>query len=165
MKTIHELSSVTPHPEYDLFVLPPTQLTVEKNIQTEHRPISVVTDSRSVIQFELNSALDEYIQLRDTLIKIKLKINIKRSDNDDVTEMDWKKICPVNYFLHSLFSNVQVEIGGKPIMITPHTYPYKAYFDATLGYTRDARNSYLSAAMYFNDIESKSEFTEQQSFN
>jgi hypothetical protein len=163
MKTIHELSSVTPHPEYDLFVVPATQLTVEKNIQTEHRPISIVTDSRSVIQFEINSAYDEYIQLRDSLLRIKLKINIKRSDGADVTENDWKKISPVNYLLQSLFSNVQVEIGGKPITMTPHSYPYKSYFNAILGYTKDARTSYLSAAGFFDDKNTKVEFNEKQS--
>jgi hypothetical protein len=77
MSRIHELSNITPHPDFDLFGVPPTQLTIEKDVQSEHRPISVLS-SGSVIQFNINSAIDEYIQLRDTLLKIVLKINIKK---------------------------------------------------------------------------------------
>ncbi len=40
MSTLHEMSNVTPHPDFDLFGVPPTQLTIERDIQSEHRPIS-----------------------------------------------------------------------------------------------------------------------------
>jgi hypothetical protein len=162
MKTIHESSNITPHPDFDLFGVPSTQWTVERNIQTEHRPISII-DSRSIIQFVVDSPMDEYIQLRDSMIKVKLKINIKKTDNSNVTEADWKKIAPVNYLLQSLFSNVQVEIGGKPITMTPHTYAYKSYFDAILNFTNDARKTFLSASGFYDDIDSKNKFTETQS--
>ena len=69
MSTIHELSNITPHPDFDLFGVPPTQLTIERVIQSEHRPISVL-DSRSFIQFVITTATDEYNQLRDTLLKL-----------------------------------------------------------------------------------------------
>jgi hypothetical protein len=163
MSTIHEMSNVTPHPDFDLFSVPPTQLTIERDIQSEHRPISTL-DSSSVIQFVITTTPDEYIQLRDTLLKIKLKINIKKAvSTTTLVADDWKKIAPANYLLHSLFNNVQVEIDNKSISISPQTYAYKAYFDMLLGYTNDAKNSYLTAAGYYDDKDSKTAFTEAES--
>jgi len=162
MSTLHEMSNITPHPDFDLFGVPPTQLTIERDIQSEHRPISVL-DSNSIIQFVITTAIDEYIQLRDTLLKIRLKINIKKANKTDVNADDWKKIAPVNYLLQSLFSNVQVEVDGKSISLSPQTYAYKAYFDTLLGYTNDARDSYLTAAGYYSDKTTKNAFSEDES--
>ena len=162
MNTFHKLSNITPHPDFDLFGVPPTQLTIERDVQTEHRPISVL-NSASIIQFVIHSAVDEYIQLRDTLLKMRIKINIKKKDNTNVTEADWKKIAPTNYLLQSLFSYVNLEIDNKPVTMSPHTNAYKSYFDSILGFTKDARNSYLSAAGFYEDTTSKSTFTEAQS--
>src|SRR5277367_6591333 len=162
MNTFHKLSNITPHPDFDLFGVPPTQLTIERDVQTEHRPISVL-NSASIIQFVIHSAVDEYIQLRDTLLKMRIKINLKKKDNTNVVEDDWKKIAPTNYLLQSLFSYVNLEIDNKPVTMSPHTNAYKAYFDSILGFTKDARNSYLSAAGFYEDTTSKSTFTEAQS--
>jgi hypothetical protein len=49
MNAIHELSSLVALPEFDLFGVPPAQLTVEKDSQTEHRPISTLSSSSSPI--------------------------------------------------------------------------------------------------------------------
>lgn len=162
MSTIHKLSNIAPHPDFDIFSVPPTQLTIERDVQSEHRPISVL-DSTSVIQFVINTPVDEYIQLRDTLLKIKIKINLTKKDKSHVNEADWKKVAPVNYLLQSIFSYVHLEIDNKAITLAPHTYAYKAYFDTILGFTKDARNSYLTAAGFYDDIESKTSFTEIQS--
>jgi hypothetical protein len=43
MNAIHELISLVALTEFDLFGVPPTQLTVEKDIQTEHRPIATLS--------------------------------------------------------------------------------------------------------------------------
>jgi hypothetical protein len=161
MNTIHKLSNITPHPDFDLFGVPPTQLTIERDVQSEHRPISVL-NSTSIIQFVIHSAIDEYIQLRDTLFKIKLKINLTKKDRTNVVEDDWKKVAPVNYLLQSMFSYINVEINNKPITMAPHTYAYKAYFDAILGFTKDARTSFLSAAGFVNTTD-QTTFTEAHS--
>jgi len=138
MSTLHELSNILPHPDFDLFSVPSTQLTIERDIQSEHRPISILTSS-SAVEFVIHLPIDEYAQLRDTLFKIKLKVNIKNKDNSKVTAATWAKIAPVNYLLQSLFSYIQVEINGKNTTFSQHTYPYKTYFDALVGFTDDAK--------------------------
>ncbi|MDI9313019.1 MAG: hypothetical protein QM535_22605, partial [Limnohabitans sp.] len=62
MEPIHELSAIAPLSDYDLWGVPPTQLTVEKDVEIEYRPISTV-DHKSPITFLFSSAIDEYIKL------------------------------------------------------------------------------------------------------
>src|SRR5437868_8324880 len=108
MNKIHELSQITTLADFDLFSVPPTQLTVENSITTEHRPISTLSPD-SIIEFSVNSAIDEYINLRDTMLHMRIKIDIARASGANVTAADWKKIQPVNNLLHSLFRTIDLE--------------------------------------------------------
>src|SRR5277367_6245455 len=117
MSTIHELSSLVALPEFDLFGVPPTQLIVEKDIQSEHRPISSLNNASSPIQFEIHTGTDEYVQLRECELYLCLKINLAKT-NDTAGKLraivaeDWKKISPVNYLLHSMIKQITLSIGG-----------------------------------------------------
>src|SRR6266436_1327954 len=117
MNKIHSASHITTLPEFDLFTVPPTQLTIDKNIVTEHRPIAPISDNNiAPIEIFVNSAIDEYIQLRETLLYFKLKINIKKKDGTDPTAVtEWAKIQPVNNLLHSIFKNVDLEVEGQSV--------------------------------------------------
>ena len=155
MSALHEIASITPLPEFDIFTVPPTQLTVDRDLVTEHRPISIL-NSNSVIQFVIPTAVDEYLQLTETLLNLKLKINIKKkTGSGNITDAEWNKITPVNNFLHSIFKQVDLEIEGKSITLAPQTYAYKAFFETLLGFTEDAKNSYLSASGWYNDSSDK----------
>ena len=162
MSALHELSSVTPLPEFDIFGIPPTQLTVERDLVTEHRPISIL-NANSLIQFVIPTAVDEYIQLRETLLYMKIKIDIAKKAGGDVGLSDWQKIAPVNNLLHSLFKQVDLEIEGKSVTLAPQTYAYKAFFETLLGYTKDAKDSFLSAAGWYDDSAEKNTITEARS--
>jgi hypothetical protein len=162
MNTIHALSNITPHPDFDLFGLPPTQLTVEKDVYTEHRPISILS-SNSVVQFVVPTNMDEYVQLRETLLYLKFKINLKKKDASAVSAEDWKKVAPVNYLLHSMFRQIDFEIAGKSITLSPQTYAYKARFEYDLGFTDDAKKSHLTAAGAYDDVSEKVTIGENRS--
>jgi hypothetical protein len=98
MNAIHELSSLVALPEFDLFGVPPTQLTVEKDIQTEHRPISSLSSSLSPIQFEIHTGIDEYIQMRECELYLCIRVSLaKLGSSPNITSDDWKKVSPVNY--------------------------------------------------------------------
>jgi len=89
MERVHKLSPALALPEYDLYGVPPTQLIVDRDITTEHRPISVINDSSSPIQFEIHTAVDEYINLSKSEIKISMKISISKANLG--TDKDVKK--------------------------------------------------------------------------
>lgn len=160
MNKIHELSQITTLADFDIFSVPPTQLTIEKNIVTEHRPISTLTESNT-IEFSVTSAIDEYIQLRETMLYLKFKVNLNPASGATITGADWKKIQPVNNLLHSIFRTVDLEIEGKSINQAPQTYAYKAYFETMLGFTDEAKMGYLTAAGWFDDEENKAAVDEK----
>ena len=88
-------SGTKPLPELDVFTVPYVQTTIEKDILSEHRPISTL-DSKSFIEFNLSSSEEEFIRLDRTLFNIRLRIKIGKPLKADVTKDDWKKVSTVN---------------------------------------------------------------------
>lgn len=150
MLKIHEKSQLTTIPDLDIFSLPPTQESIERTYYTEHRPLSTISSSQQ-IQFSFNSSKDEYINLRDMLFYIKLKINLKKATN--VVAADWKKIAPVNNLLHSLFKNIHLDIDNKNVTRSTPNYSYKAYFESLLGFTESSKCGYMSSQGWQPDFE------------
>jgi len=134
----------------DLFTLPATQYAIQSNLVTEHRPISTVK-SDSTITFVITTPKDEYIQLKDLLLRLKLRVKITKLSGDPPSTSEWTQVSPVNYLLHSLFKQVVLEINGKQITVAPQTYSYKAMFEALIGFSEDARKSHLTGALYNKD--------------
>ena len=150
---IHEMTSTVPLPKMDLFGVPPTQTMIERDIVTEHRPISTI-DPTSFIQFEIQTAIDEYIDLEKLILYMKVKLNrIKSLAN----ESEFDNITPTNYLLHSMIKQVDIFIGDKQITTNSPTYAYKAYFEAFLGFSRDAKRSHMTSALWYNDEDTKEE--------
>jgi hypothetical protein len=53
---------------------------------------------------------------------------------------------PVNNLMHSLFSKVEVQLGGTTVTPSTEYYPYRAYFEKLLRYGSRAKKSYLTGA-------------------
>lgn len=154
MHPIHELSSLVALSEFDLFGVPPTQLTVERDIQTEHRPISTLNNSSSPIEFEIHTGIDEYIQMRECELYFRIRINLAKSfsaSDAKVVADDWKKISPVNYLLHSMIKQVSVKIGQTQVNSSSGNYPYIAYIDALTSLSLEVKRSYLTGALWYKD--------------
>jgi hypothetical protein len=147
MSVIHELSSVAPLAEFDLFGVVPTQTTVESDLITEHRPLSLLSPLTN-IEFEVHSALDEYIRLDETELKLDFRIVLEKIGP---TDADWKKLSTANNLLHSLFKQVDLFIGNKQVTISGHTYAYRAEMETRLGASKTAKESYLTCSMWFKD--------------
>ena len=146
---IHEQSSGVPLPKFDLFGVPPTQTMIEKYIITEHKPITAL-DPSSFLQFEIQTAIDEYIDLEKLYFYLKLKlkpINVK--------SFSWDNVIPANYLLHSMIKQLDIFLGDKQISTSSPTYAYKAYLEALLGFGANAKESHLSSAMWFMDEDNK----------
>ena len=150
MLKLHEKSQLTTVPDLDIFSVPPTQEAIERTYYTEHRPLSTLSSNQQ-IQFSFNSSKDEYINLRDMIFYIKLKINLKKTGN--VVAADWKKIIPVNNLLHSLFKNVHLDIDNKSVTRSSPTYAYKAYFESLLGFTELSKSGFMSSQGWISNFE------------
>jgi len=132
--------------ELELFTVPPTNISMEKGGMVEYLPISSVGD-HGPIEFHVSSSSDEYIDIGRTILYIKLKI----VNQDKSNIADDAKVGPVNLWLHSLFSQVDLQLNGKLISPSVNTYPYKAYLETLLSYGSDAKKSQLGAELWYAD--------------
>ena len=64
---------------------------------------------------------------------------------------DADDVRPVNLFLHSLFSEVDISLNDTQITSSNNTYPYRAYLETLFSYGPDAKASQLSSSMYYKD--------------
>ena len=57
----------------------------------------------------------------------------------------------LNLFLHSLFSQVDIQLNGTLTTLSANTYPYRAMLETLLSYGEDAKKTQLSSALYYKD--------------
>ena len=66
-----------------------------------------------------------------------------------------EKVGIVNNFLHSLFKQVDVFLKEKQVTQATGTYAYRAYMETLLNYGPAAKESQLTAAMFYKDTPGK----------
>lgn len=128
--------------ELDIFATPPTQNCVESGQMQCYRPISTI-DGESPIEFLIPGHGDEYIDLAHTMLHISAKIDNINAANTN--------IAPVNNWLHSLFSQVDIYLNQKCVTPPSNSYNYRAYIENLLNYGSDAKNSHLATNFWYKD--------------
>jgi hypothetical protein len=145
MAFINSHKQLTVNAELDLFSVPPTQESVEAGHFMSYRPISSIT-SNAPIEFCVSNSGSDYIDVSQIYLYLKVKIHKKSTatvDEDD--------IGPVNNFMHSLFSQVDVLLNGKTITPPSNQYAYRSYITNLLNYGRDAKESHLTTSLWYKD--------------
>lgn len=150
MAFIHENSCECAKSELDLFSVPPTQTSIESGIYVEYHPISSLTDG-APIEFDVTASGDDYLDLTNSLLHVRAKI--VRADGSNLAAAD--TVGPVNNFLHTLFSQVDVTLNGTLITSSNNTYAYRAYLETLLSYGPAAKESQLTAALFYKDVAGK----------
>lgn len=146
-RVIHPKTLVAPHPQLDIFAVPPTQCSIERDIVTEVRPLSNVATGQP-IEFLISTPPDEYIQFCETYIYIRARVKLYRPDQAVPRKEDWDSVVPVQYFLHSLFSQCDILLDNNEIAVAPQTYQYRSYLEALLGFAESAKKTHLRAALW-----------------
>ena len=146
MAFVHEQSCECLKSELDLFSVPPTQTSVENGNWIEYHPLAAVGDD-SPIEFEINGNGEDYIDLANTMLYVRAKIT--RMNNNNIA--DDTPVGPVNLFLHSLFSQVDISLNGTQVTTSTNTYPYRAMIETLLSYGADAKKTQLTSALFYAD--------------
>lgn len=155
MAFVHPNSCECNKSELDLFTLPPTQTAVESSQWVEYRPVSTLS-AGAPIQFVVMGSGEEYLDLSETYLQVTAKIT-KPSGNALVTTTteggDGADIGvgPVNNWLHSLFSQVDVSLNERLVTSSTNTYAYRGYLETLLSYGPAAKESHLTASMWYKD--------------
>ena len=118
MAFIHEGSCECTKSELDLFSVPPTQASIENGVLVEYHPISSLADG-APIEFDVSSSGDDYIDFANSYLYVRAKIT--RANGNNLEEAD--KVGPINNFLHSLFTQVDVILNET--LITNSTILYR----------------------------------------
>ena len=103
MAFVHHESQECTKPELDLFTIPATQTSITKGQWIEYHPLSNITDT-GPIEFNVSGTGEDYLDLAKTQLFVKAKITKANGTALDAET----KVGPVNLFLHSLFSQVDV---------------------------------------------------------
>ena len=139
----------------DLFSRPAVQLAVlERNTQ-DFRPIVAQAKVDNPIEFNIQSGTDEMIDLSETRMRMKLKINVVKKKTADgtiqtMTADNWKSIFPVNNILNSIWKQIDIQINDRPVTNSQQMHAFKSYLDTLTGFTSDSKKGYLSAAGWEN---------------
>ena len=80
--------------------------------------------------------------------QIYVKLKVTQADGSALMLSD--KVGPVNLFLHSLFSTVEITLQNKVILSCPN-YPYRAMIQTLLNYGEEADYSQLLTALFVKD--------------
>ncbi|GFX27158.1 uncharacterized protein F54H12.2 [Trichonephila clavipes] len=132
--------------ELELFNLPGTQTVIQDGQWKQFHPLSNVFDNAPV-EFHISGSVEDYIDLSQTQLYVKAKI--VKVDNTPITKDD--TIGPVNLFLHSLFSQVDVSLNDRVVSNSSNTYPYRSYIETLLNHGYDSKTSQLTAELFYKD--------------
>ncbi|GFS98162.1 uncharacterized protein TNCV_3924721 [Trichonephila clavipes] len=132
--------------ELELFNLPGTQTVIQDGQWKQFHPLSNVFDNAPV-EFHISGSAEDYIDLSQTQLYVKAKI--VKVDNTPITKDD--TIGPVNLFLHSLFSQVDVSLNDRVVSNSSDTYPYRSYIETLLNHGYDSKTSQLTAELFYKD--------------
>ena len=129
--------------------MPATQVSLEKGLWIDHQPVSSVSDG-GPLTF-LCPGTEDYVDLAKTILVVRAKLTKANGNDLDANE----HVCIVNNFLHSLFKQVDVFLKEKQVTQATGTYAYRAYLETLLNYGRAAKESQLTAAMFYKDTAGK----------
>ncbi len=111
-----------------------------------YRPTSQL--NRGPLQFSIAPLANCYIDLKRSRLQLKVRI-VK---DDGTLPESGTHVAPVNLALHSLFSQVDIEVQQRPVSSTGgQNYGYKSYIETLLRHGSDAENSFLQCQAYYRD--------------
>ncbi len=132
---------------FDLFSMNPTQTSAESGTWVEYNPISSLSDGVP-IEFTISGSGQDYMDLANSYIYA--KVQVVRADNAPIDNTD--HVAPINLFLHSLFSEVDIKLNDTLVSSTNNTYAYRAYLETLLTYGKEAKQSQFGTALYYKDV-------------
>ena len=144
MAFVHPQSCECMKSELDIFTVPPTQTSIETGNWVEYNLIASIADG-SPIEFTVSGSGQDYLDAANTHLYVKAKIT--QADGTDIAND--AAVGPVNLFLHSLFSDVDVLLNETPVTSSNNTYAYRAYIESLLSYGTTAKQSQLTSQLYY----------------
>ena len=119
---MHRDSAECMNSALQLFTVPATQTSEEHGRWHDANPLSKITET-GPIEFSTDGS-SEFLDLAESWIYVKAK-----DVGEDGSVVTDKKVTPVNLFLQSMFSQVDVALNGKLVSSGSNTYAYQACWE------------------------------------
>jgi len=133
--------------EFDYFQSELVQAAIIREFDKDYLPIATLQDE-TPIEFYIKGADRLYLDLNNSKLEIKGKF-VLAADGKDVPAD--AHVGPVNNFLHSLFSKVEVDVQGTTVGDVNDLYPYRAYLETLLSATGQLEATRLKTEAYLRD--------------
>jgi len=137
MAYLHTASAESLKTVLDLWAVPPTQTA---------NPLSTLEDANT-IEFVVPGNGEEYIDPSHTLLCEQCKI--LKNDGTNIAAAEELNVGPINYLLHTMWSQVGVSLNGKLVSQSASTYGYRSYIETALGYDRPAKLSHFTSRLWY----------------
>ena len=98
------------------------------------------------IEFLVKGADQLYLDLNDSFLHLRAKIT-----KADRTNMDANTGAVINLPMHSLFREVDVEMNGKSVSEPNNLYPYRAYLETLINFSRETQESRMLCEGWIRD--------------
>ncbi|XP_048507999.1 uncharacterized protein F54H12.2-like [Athalia rosae] len=162
MAFLHARSSECTKSELDLFSVPPTQTSIESGQWIHYKPVSSLTDD-SPIEFAVPGHGDEYIDLAHTMLSLRVQLRRTKEEttasaSKDASTTPW--VTPINNLLHSMFNQVDIFFNQKPVSPANNSYAYRAYIETLLNYAPNAKQSHLTAGLWYDNKNGETDICE-----
>jgi hypothetical protein len=124
--------------ELDLFYVPPTQTAIEEGHYDDIEPHSSYETAYN-IRFDIPGDSAHFLNLGETEIYIQGRTVIKGSEEGIKEDV---KLGPVNNFLHSLFSQVNINISNQNVEISNDSYALRSYLENLLSFNKSKKKGF-----------------------
>ena len=117
-------------------------------IQTKmemYHPIASLDSYHAPIEFVVPAQTEYYTDLSQSNLYLKFRILKENGSNLD----DDQNADPINNFLHSMFSGIDLFLNNKLVTSSTDTYPYRAYIENLFSYCSDVKSNQLKAAEFW----------------
>lgn len=132
--------------EFDYFESSVIQAAIIAEYEQPYGPVGTL-QAGSPIEIAIPPSNNAYRDLNNSRLEVKCKI--VNADGTDLAAN--APVGPVNLLLHSMFQNIEVEIGGKRISDPNNFYPYRSFFETLLTYSPNVLKTRLYAEGWEKD--------------
>ena len=146
--------------ELNYFEAPVIQTAVQEEYDQEISPIATIQDG-APIEFMVKGVRDLYLDLNNTKLEVCLKI----CETNGTALVAGDRIGVDNLMLHSMFSNVDMEVGQKQVTDPNNLYPYRSIFETILNYPREVLDTRMICEGWTKDTAAQFDVTDPTGAN
>ena len=141
--TSHEECSLS---DSDLFTPAFVQTDIESGYYERLYAVSSLDDN-GPIEFSIKNSSDKFLDLVNSYLQVKFKI--VKGDGTNMAATD--KCTVINFPIATLFSQIDITLGGKIISSSTNTYGYRALMETLLNYGQEAKETQLTMGLFAKD--------------